>query len=363
MLRLLGVAAAMALGWATLELRSMTETSQTAAQPQPQPQPQPQSQSQPRSPEAQPQRQRMLPVRFDVEGGERRTGRALANAIESRGLDARGRVWLGKLSAVGGGRDTIVFVPDGLDVATPVEVVVYMEGHGSFADDAMGHRHASSIERLIAGGSNVVYVAPDAPSSAHGNRTAKTAYWQAGCAERPCAGGHAAPGDFTVFLEQALARAAVMAGVDAAALDVRLHLIGFSNGGKGVRGAIEQLDAAQFMIAGRPVRVGQVVFADGNYGGAWLADTWRVLAARGEQPRMTILVIDGSFTGTERSGGNRRRAAAFWRTNAPGAPMPAAGRPVATPRLRLVPLHAGHHAVGDAAVDFLELGRDVPPGS
>ena len=50
-------------------------------------------------------------------------------------------------------------MPDRLDGTRTVELVVYMEGHGSFADDAMDHRHASSIARLVARGGNVAYVA------------------------------------------------------------------------------------------------------------------------------------------------------------------------------------------------------------
>jgi hypothetical protein len=256
-----------------------------------------------------------------------------------------------------------VFVPDGVDVAAPIELVVYMEGYGSFADDAMEHRHASSIDRLVDRVENVVYVAPDAPSSAHGNRTAKTPYWQAGCADRRCAGRHAAPGDFVVFLEQALVKVADLACADAATLDVRLHLVGFSNGGKGVWGAVKQLEAADFRVAGREVRVAEVVFADANYGNAWLDDTWALLEARGTS--LTILVMDGAFTGSGAGGANRRRAAAFWRREAPDAPTPAAGRAVNAPRMRLVPLRASHHGVGDAAVDFLGDGadRDVLAGS
>lgn len=296
----------------------------------------------------------------DTGAGTPRTGHALAAALARHGLTERGTAWLGKLAAVGGRRDTLVYVPHALDPTRTVELVIYMEGHGSFADAAMDHRHASSIARLLDRGGNVVYVAPDAPSSAHGDPTARTPYWQAGCADRRCAGGHAAPGDFVVFVATAVARAAAMACVEADALDVRLHLIGFSNGGKGVWGAVGQLAAVNPDGARRAVRVGDVVFADGNYGAAWLDETWARLAARPEAPRLTILVGDGSFTRPDRAGGNRRRAAAFWRRAAGQTPAPAAGRPIDAPGLRLVPLRGGHHAIGDAAVDYLTIGDDPP---
>lgn len=315
MLRLLALAAAMVLGGTSLALRP------AHAAPTP---------------------------TLDLDGGVPRTARALRGAVERRGLD--GHLWLGKLRAVGGGRDTLIYVPRGLDPERTIELVVYMEGHGSFADAAMDHRHAASIARLHG---NTVYVAPDAPSSAHGERRARTPYWQRGCAERRCAGGHAAPGDFIAFLGEVRARIGAMTGADADALDLRLSLIGFSNGGKGVANAVAQLAAADFTAGGHPVHVADVIFADGNYGHAWLADTWRVLAPRPEAPRLTILVGDGPLAGADPAAGNRRRAAAFWRAGAPGAPPPGPGRAAAVGRLRVIPLRAGHHAIGDAAVDFL----------
>lgn len=321
--RLVTLAVAMALCWVTLELRPVNAAPAIATP-------------------------RKAAPTLDLGGGVPRTARALRAAITEHGLD--GRVWLGTLRAVGGGRDTLVYVPRGLDPARTIELIVYMEGHGSFADHAMEHRHAASIARLRG---NHVYVAPDAPSSTHGDRKARTAYWQHGCAERRCAGGHAAPGDFIAFLGEARARIAAMTRAEAGALDLRLSLIGFSNGGKGVFNAVTQLAAADFTAGGHPVRLADVIFADGNYGDAWLAATWLALAARPESPRLTILVGNGPFAGTGPDGGNRRRAAAFWRAAAPAAPPPAAGRATATPRLRLIPMRAGHHAIGDAAVDYL----------
>ncbi len=315
MLRLV-LAAAMVLGWASLELRSV----------------------------------HAAPATLDLDGGVTRTATAVRKATAKHRLD--GQLWLGKLRAVGGGRDTLIHVPEKLDLARPIDLVVYMEGHGSFQDDAMDHRHAATIARL---GPNSIYVAPDAPSSAHGNRTAKTPYWRSGCAERRCEGGHAAPGDFVAFLAEVRTQIAAMTG--AGALDLRLSLIGFSNGGKGVVNALTQLAAVNFTAGGHPVRIADVVFADGNYGDASLTTTWRTLAPRPEAPRLTILVGNGSFTATGAYAGNRRRAAAFWRTAAPAAPLPAADRAAEAPRLRLMSLAGGHHAIGDAAADYLANGR------
>jgi len=305
MLRLVAMAAALVLAWAALELRPSYAAT------------------------------------LAVEGGVPSTARAVRAAVTKRELD--GHVWLGKMRGVGGGRDTLIFVPRTLRTTEPIEVVVYMEGHGSFADDAMDHRHAASIARLRG---NRVYVAPDAPSSAHGQRKARTPYWQAGCAERTCAGGHSAPGDFIVFLGEVRRHIASVTGTNADALTIELSLIGFSNGGKGIGNALDQLADAR-------VRLDDVIFADGNYGESALDDAWRILAARAEAPRLTVLVADGPFDPRDRKGGNRSRAAAFWQRVAPDAPPLAPGRAAQTSRLRIVPIRAGHHAIGDAAVDFL----------
>lgn len=287
---------------------------------------------------------------IDVDGGVARTAKAVRAAVAKRDLD--GHVWLGKLRGVGGGRDTLVYVPRTLDATRTIDVVLYFEGIGSFADAAMDHRHVASIARLPG---NTVYVAPDAPSSSHGVRAAKTPYWIAGCAERTCAGGHAAPGDFLVFLDEVRSH---IATTTETALDLRISLIGFSRGGKGVVNAIDQLVAADFMVGGLPVRLADVIFADGNYGHTALTETWRAVAKRAEAPRLTILVASGEFTRVG-GDGNRRRALEFWRAAAPRAPLPAANRPVSADRLRLVPLRGGHHAIGDAAVDFLAHPPEV----
>jgi hypothetical protein len=132
-----------------------------------------------------------------------------------------------------------------------------------------------------------------------------------------------------------------------------VSLIGFSRGGKGVVNALDQLAAADFTAGGFAVRLGDVIFADGNYGDTALESSWRILEGRPEAPRLTILVGAGEFTSDEDGDGNRRRALSFWRKAARSAPLPTADREASAPRLRLVPLRGGHHAIGDAAVDFL----------
>jgi hypothetical protein len=281
----------------------------------------------------------------DVRGGVPRTARAVRAAVKKHHLD--GHVWLGKLRGVGGGRDTLVYVPRTIDAQQPIELVLYMEGVGSFADAAMDTRHVASIERLRG---NFVYVAPDAPSSSLGVRDAITEHWEAGCAERACDGGAAAPGDFVVFLDEV--RAKIARTVGAETIDLRVSMIGFSRGGKGVVAALEQLAAVGFEVGGAPVRLGSIVFADGNYLENALTRSWEILAPRPEAPRLTILVGAGAFTEV---GGddNRRRALLFWRAAAPDAAAPTATREAKAPRLRIIPLRGGHFAIGDVAVDFL----------
>lgn len=284
-----------------------------------------------------------LHASIDVDGGAKRTARALRTAVAKQPLD--GDLWLGKLRGVGGGRDTLVYLPSAIDAARTIDVVVYMEGIGSFDDKAMKTRHVASIARMRG---NFVYVAPDSPSSTLGTRDSKNEHWRAGCADRACAGGHAAPGDFVVFLDELRTKIAASVGVERAALDLRVSLIGFSRGGKGVQSALEQLAVAKFAAGGLPVRLADVVFADGNYHHDALHGAWAILASRPEAPRLTILVGAG-----ESGDGNRRRARAFWKSVAPGAPLPMADREVSAPRLRLIQLRGGHHAIGNAAVDFL----------
>lgn len=213
----------------------------------------------------------------------------------------------------------------------------------------MKTRHVASMARL---GGNSVYVAPDSPSSTLGDRTSTNEHWQAGCAVRACPGGHAAPGDFLVFLDEVRTKIAMTTGTNRRALDLRLSLIGFSRGGKGVQSALAQLQDVDFEVGGMAVRLADVVFADGNYHWNALDGAWAILASRPEAPRLTILVGRGEFAATG-GDGNRRRALAFWKWAAPSAPRPTADEAVSAPRLRLVPLRGGHHAIGNVAVDFL----------
>ncbi|MFN0246804.1 MAG: hypothetical protein ACKV2T_07830 [Kofleriaceae bacterium] len=293
---------------------------------------------------------------LDLDGGARRTAKAVRSATTSYSLD--GEVWLGKLRGVGGGRDTLVYVPNKLDATRAIDVVVYMEGIGSFENGAMKTRHVASMARLEG---NAVYVAPDSPSSTLGDRASKNEHWKAGCAARTCAGGHAAPGDFLVFLDEVRTKIATSLGADRRALDLRVSLIGFSRGGKGVQGALAQLSAANFHAGGMPVRLADVIFADGNYHWNALDGSWAILASRPEKPRLTILVGAGAFDASG-GDGNRRRALEFWRSAAPAAPLPTAEKETTAPRLRLVPVRGGHHAIGDAAVDFLRFTAPVAEG-
>lgn len=286
--------------------------------------------------------------RFDAATAVARTAASLDAALDARDLADRGRVWLGRLRSVGfGRRDTMVWTPDAIDPARPLEVVVYLEGFDSFAPAAMDHRHAAAIER-VAAVPNAVYVAPDAPSSAHGNRRAATPYWRAGCAARACAGGHAAPGDFVQFVADVRARLGAMTCTAPDRLALRVHLVGFSNGGKGVRDAIAQLAAAGFQAGGHRVEVGEVVFADGNYGAAWLADAWRPLAAR---PGATLTILVGAGAA---GAGNRRRALDFLRVHLPKPRLSPDGR-VEPARIRLHHLPLSHRGIGDAAVEHLRM--------
>jgi hypothetical protein len=333
MLRIAALAAALVAGGTSFALHWILEAGEPAAAPA--------TEEAPAATTRAPEPAACAGAALDGDG-DPRTMRAVAAALARRAVG--GRTWLGKLDAVGGGRDTLVHVSAAFDPARPVELVIYMEGYGSFADDAMDHRHIASIARLATRG-NVAYVAPDAPSSAHGTPRAKTPYWRAGCGGQRCARGHAAPGDFVAFLAAATAQVGALACTAPAALDVRVHLVGFSNGGKGVWDAVRQLADADFTAFGRPVRLGSVVFADANYGHAWLPETWDILAGQREAPPLAILVIDG-----ERAGGNRDRARAFVRRAGSDAPG-----------MRLVPLPLDHHGIGDAAVDYLVL--DPAPAS
>ena len=281
---------------------------------------------------------------IDVGGGVAGTARAVRAAVKKHAID--GHVWLGKLHGVGGKRDTLVYVPSTIDATRTIDVVVYMEGIDSFSDAAMDTRHVASMARLHG---NTVYVAPDSPSSSHGVRWSGNEHWEAGCGDRECAGGRAAPGDFLVFFDEVRTRLANTLEVSRDTLDLRLSLIGFSRGGKGALRALEQLEDAKFVVGGLPVKIADVIFADGNYVEDALTRSWEILAPRSEAPSLTVLVQAGP-----QETDNRRRAFEFWQTAAPDAPAPTADRASSTPRLRVIPVSAGHYVIGDMAVDFLD---------
>ena len=275
----------------------------------------------------------------DVGGGVARTARAVRAAVTKHAIV--GHVWLGKLRGVGGKRDTLIYVPDPIEPARTIDVVVYMEGVGSFSDKAMDSRHVAAMARLHG---NTVYVAPDAPSSSLGVPWSGNEHWEAGCADHACAGGAAAPGDFLVFIDEVRTKLAKIVGAKRKALDLRVSLIGFSRGGRGALRALEQLAEAAFVVNGSPVTIADVIFADGNYLEDALTRSWEILGARPEAPRLTILV-QASPIETD----NRRRALAFRET------VPADG----AARVNVIEIPAGHFAIGDMAVDFLRGGNPM----
>jgi hypothetical protein len=297
----------------------------------------------------------MTPATLDLGGGAPRTAKAIRAAAAS--LELGGNLWLGKLRGVGGGRDTLVYVPSTIDTKQTIELVIYMEGMHAFEDHRMKVRHIAPITRLRG---NSVYVAPDSPSSSLGTGDSKNEYWRAGCADRTCGYGYAASGDFVVFLDEVRTQLATMTGVSRDGLDLRLSIVGFSRGGKGIRSALQQLTDVDFVVGGRPVRIAEVIYADGNYNAGALDESWKILAARPEAPRMTVLVEAGAMDIARDN--NRGRALAFWKRAARGAPLPTADKAASAPRLQLIPVPGGHHAIGNAAVDFLGGSERVANG-
>lgn len=61
---------------------------------------------------------------LDLDGGARRTAKAVRVAATEAALD--GTVWLGKMRGVGGGRDTLLYVPSTIDAKRTIDVVIYM---------------------------------------------------------------------------------------------------------------------------------------------------------------------------------------------------------------------------------------------
>jgi hypothetical protein len=294
-----------------------------------------------------------VPVGFTSASAETETADALAAGLDVRGIADRGATWVGKLASVGfGRRDTIIHVPAGLDRAQPIELVVFMDGFGSFDERTMESRHAAAIGALAERGANAVYVAPDAPSSRFGDRTSSRAYWKAGCAGRDCGGGHAAPGDFAAFYRDVIEHVDRVTCADAAAT-WQLVLIGFSNGGRGIRDAIAQLAAPRSAVRLADVGLSRVVFADAVYGARWLSDTWSRISALPDLVEVTVLLQAGGFgRGDARPGhGNRARTWAFARDRlGAGRPPPARSLDdTVVDRLRVRRLALDHHAIGDHA--------------
>jgi hypothetical protein len=302
-------------------------------------------------------------ITHEAEAG---TQAALEAALEARGVADEADVWLGKLDSVAGGaRDVLIAMPRALDRARPIEVIVYLEGFGSFSARAIDERHAAAVARLIGDRRNAVYVAPDAPGSVHGrNQRAPGPYWRSGCGRGGgCRGGVSAPGDFIELLADVIARVeavtALEQGGDGAAppIDLRLSLIGFSAGGRGVREAIVQLAEAEGELRLETVGLTEVLMADALYGEAWLDDTWELVHALPGFGELTLLLVAGGLPGDGAGSTNRAHALSFLRRHFGDQPAPrrGAGEHVVE-RVRVVFLDASHHAIGDAAVAQLLTG-------
>jgi hypothetical protein len=295
-------------------------------------------------------------VGLTTDRAERETADALSAALDVHGIADRGATWVGKLASVGlGRRDTIIHVPATLDRTQPIELVVFMDGFGSFAELTMETRHAAAIAALDAAGANAVYVAPDAPSSRFGDRTASGPYWKQGCADRVCARGHGAPGDFVALYRDVIAHVdrITCAAEGAAPARWRRAPIGFSNGGRGVHDAIAQLAAPGSAVPLADVGLTRVVFADANYGTRWLADTWARVRALPDLVELTVLVQAGGF-GRRDAGpgrGNRARAWAFARDHlgVDAAPSARSDDEIVVDRVRIRRLAFDHHGIGDRA--------------
>jgi len=296
-------------------------------------------------------------VGFTADDAEPETAAALAAGLGARDVGDRGATWVGRLPSVGNGRrDTIIHVPTSLDRARPVELVVFMDGFASFGARTMETRHVAAIAALDASGANAVYVAPDAPSSRFGDRTASGPYWQAGCARRACAGGHAAAGDFAAFYRDVVAhvdRVTCASAEERAATRWQLVLIGFSNGGRGVHDAIVQLADPRSPVRLADVVLTRVVYADAVYGTWWLDEAWVAIRDLPELVEVTVLLQAGGFERADAhpGHGNRARAWAFARRwLGAGRPPPAHNvGDVVLDRVRLRRLALDHTGIGDRA--------------
>ena len=292
-----------------------------------------------------------------VDGAEPRTAKALDAALAARGVHDRGTTWIGKLASVGGGaRDTIVFVPAALDRTRPVDVVVFMDGVGSFAKRTMDRRHSAAIAAIVESSANAVYVAPDAPTSARADDAAYGPYWRAGCARRRCGkDDEPPPGDFLALIGDVTARIDASCGGAGAAAGYRLALVGFSGGGRGVREAIEQIARAPDDARLAGVELRRVVFADATYSSSWAKVAWQRARDLATLDELQILVQAGELDADETEPGHASRWRAWKLVQAESDRVARAvswdGADAVVGKLRLRRVARCHHKLGDAAYE------------
>jgi hypothetical protein len=292
-----------------------------------------------------------------ADGAEPRTARALANALAERGVADRGTTWIGKLASVGGGeRDTIVSVPAALDRTRPVDVIVFMDGVGSFAKRTMDRRHSAAIAAIAGAGANAVYVAPDAPTSARADDAAYGPYWRAGCARRRCGkDDEPPPGDFLALVADVTAKIDAACGGAATAAGYRLALVGFSGGGRGVREAIDQIARAPDDPRLAGVELRRVVFADATYASSWAREAWRRARDLATLDELQILVQAGELEADETEPGHASRWRAWKLVQAESERVARAvtwdGADAVVGKLRLRRVARCHHKLGDAAYE------------
>jgi hypothetical protein len=140
-----------------------------------------------------------------------------------------------------------------------------------------------------------------------------------------------------------------------AATEWRLALVGFSNGGRGVRDAIAQLASPRSAVQLADVGLARVVYADAVYGAAWLADAWDAVTELGAAVDVAVVVQAGGVGRADARPGRGYRARAWavarrlgarrW----PGAEAGALEVAAGAVRLRVVQVGLDHPAIGDAA--------------
>lgn len=309
--------------------------------------------------------------RLDTDSARRATARAFAKAADDLDLRARGYTWIGKLDSVGRStRDVIVYVPAHLDRTRPIELVVYMEGYRSFSRRAIRERHAAGIEKLLSSSRNFVYIAPDVPSSAHGDAPEhKGPVWSARCADgKPCRGGNLAPGDFVGFHSEitAMLDRGLFGSAQAkpGAPRYTLSLIGFSAGGGGVFTAVRQLAHSTGAVSLDTVALRRVVFADAIYSTRWLDTTWERVRDLPGLAEFSLLLMNGPLTGpragTGAGGRNRINAARFIKRYRPGLDLDQQrGRSVSDGNVYITRLRASHRGIGDRAVYLSALAQSL----